>query len=151
MEEMEGATNLNTSNAKQAESIGMQVTTELKDVVVASQESIASISQIASHISVIGEISRQTNILALNAAIEAARAGVHGRGFGVVAAEVRKLAEQSHIAADEINKLTRQSVAATNLSQEKLALLVPKIEKTVSIIQQIAKNGSDQSQRRLTA
>jgi len=144
MGEMDSAANMNTDNANSAESIGVEVTSALKAVVAASLESLESIHQIATRISVVGEISRQTNILALNAAIEAARAGAHGRGFGVVAAEVRKLAEQSRVAADEINKLTQESVAATNLSQEQLARLVPQIEKTVTIIRKIAKTGTDQ-------
>lgn len=56
-------------------------------------------------VSMITEISEQTNLLALNAAIEAARAGDHGKGFAVVANEVRRLAEQSGVAAGQINRL----------------------------------------------
>jgi methyl-accepting chemotaxis protein len=106
--------------------------------------------EIANKISIIEEIARQTNMLALNAAIEAARAGEHGKGFAVVAAEVRRLAERSQTAAGEINRLSASSVQIAEKAGQMLTQIVPAIQKTADLVQEISaasneqKNGADQ-------
>jgi methyl-accepting chemotaxis protein len=81
----------------------------LKEKVAGLAEQIVRLSeeihQIGSITNIVGDIASQTNMLALNAAVEAVRAGEHGRGFGVVAAEIRKLADQSKKSAEKINSL----------------------------------------------
>jgi methyl-accepting chemotaxis protein len=82
--------------------------------------------------------------LALNAAIEAARAGEHGKGFAVVAAEVRKLAERSQKAAGEINQLSVSTVTVAERAGEMLDKLVPDIQRTAELVQEITSASREQ-------
>lgn len=145
MEQIKSNIENNTENAKQAERISISTTKTLGEVVSATKISIDSIKLINQKITIIEEISRQTNILALNAAIEAARAGEYGRGFSVVAAEVRKLAERSGIAANEISEISDRSVDLSINASQKLEELVPEIEETVNMIKEIANASVEQN------
>jgi methyl-accepting chemotaxis protein len=145
MEQIKSNIENNSENAKQAEQISTNTTRTLGEVVSATKTSIDSIKLINQKIAIIEEISRQTNILALNAAIEAARAGEYGRGFSVVAAEVRKLAERSRIAANEISEISDRSVDLSINASQKLEELVPEIEETVNMIKEIAHASMEQN------
>ncbi|MEL6927601.1 MAG: methyl-accepting chemotaxis protein [Cyanobacteria bacterium J06600_6] len=95
--------------------IGME---SLKERVREIAEQIINLSeqteQIAGVSELVGDLANQTNMLALNAAVEAARAGEYGKGFGVVAGEIRKLADQSRKSADQINNLVTDVQMAMN-------------------------------------
>ena len=96
-------------------------------------------------ITTVNDIAEQTNLLALNAAIEAARAGEHGKGFAVVAAEVRKLAERSQVAAEEISRLASGSVSLAEKAGTLLGAIVPSIQKTADLVQEISAASSEQN------
>ena len=89
----------------------IEITSKVKeDVRILEERS----SEIRKFVAIIADIAEQTNLLSLNASIEAARAGEAGRGFSVVAEEIRKLADGSHKAADEINKVVEIIEVQTN-------------------------------------
>jgi len=144
MEEMASSIRQNTDNAMQTEKISVKSAADAKEGGKAVIETVAAMKEIATKISIIEEIARQTNLLALNAAIEAARAGEHGKGFAVVASEVRKLAERSQSAAGEISGLSTRSVAIAEQAGEMLARMVPDIQRTAELVQEITASSKEQ-------
>ncbi len=144
MEEMASSIRQNTDNAMQTEKISIKSSVDAKEGGKAVTETVAAMKEIATKISIIEEIARQTNLLALNAAIEAARAGEHGKGFAVVASEVRKLAERSQSAAGEISGLSTRSVAIAEQAGEMLTRMVPDIQRTAELVQEITASSKEQ-------
>jgi methyl-accepting chemotaxis protein len=134
----------NRANAIQTEKISLDARHSMDLMSVTGKNSISSIHKIADKTKLINEIAFQTNILALNAAVEASRAAEHGRGFAVIAAEVRKLAELSKLGADEITKISGSSVLAAKESDNLINTLLPEIEKTAQLVQKIVNSSLDQ-------
>ncbi len=144
MEEMVSNIKQNADNAQQTDKIANKSAKDAQESGKSVLEAVAAMKEIANKISIIEEIARQTNLLALNAAIEAARAGEHGKGFAVVAAEVRKLAERSQKAAGEINELSASTLKVSEKSGEMLDKLVPDIQSTAELVQEITAASKEQ-------
>ncbi len=145
MEQMVANIRQNSDNAQQTAKIAEKAASDASEGGEAVAEAVNAMKDIAGKISIIEEIARQTNLLALNAAIEAARAGEHGKGFAVVAAEVRKLAERSQTAAGEISDLSSSSVEVAEKAGTVLTKLVPDIQKTAELIQEINAASNEQN------
>ena len=145
MEQMAANIKQNADNAMQTEKIAFKSAEDAREGGGAVEKTVAAMKEIAEKISIVEEIARQTDLLALNAAIEAARAGEHGKGFAVVASEVRKLAERSQTAAAEISKLSSSSVEVAEGAGEMLAKLVPDIQKTAELVQEISAASNEQN------
>ncbi len=144
MEQMTSNIRQNADNALQTEKIAVKSAAAALDGGKAVVETVHAMKEIANKISIIEEIARQTNLLALNAAIEAARAGEHGKGFAVVASEVRKLAERSQKAAAEISQLSASSVEVAEKAGTLLGQMVPDIQKTAELVQEISAASREQ-------
>jgi len=145
VEQMSASVIQNSDNARITESLATTAAKETGEGGEAVRKTVAAMRQIAERISIIDDIAYQTNLLALNAAIEAARAGAHGRGFAVVATEVRKLAERSQVAAQEISGVANDSVKLADEAGESLAKIVPTIQRTSDLVQEIAAASCEQA------
>ena len=145
MEEMAATIKQSADNAAQTEKIARQSAADAIASGEAVNNAVNAMQTIAEKIMVVQEIARQTDLLALNAAVEAARAGEHGRGFAVVASEVRKLAERSQAAAAEISTLSGTTVKAAQSAGDMLARLVPDIQRTAELVEEISAASREQN------
>ncbi len=144
MEQIGSSIRQNSENARQTESTARSAAEDAVKGGAVVEEAVRAMREIASRVSVIEEIARQTNLLALNAAIEAARAGASGKGFSVVASEVRKLAEKSQIAAAEIGDLAAANVKIAESAGVLIGAVVPAIGKTAALVQEISAANAEQ-------
>lgn len=137
MEQMLSMVSSNTENAKITEVITTKSADEIKQSKKAFFDTIKSVSNISNETTIITDIAFQTNILSLNASIEAVRAGKSGKGFYVVAKEVRKLAGKTKLASNEISKLSKIGQNVSKIAQDKLEKLIPEIIKSAEFVKNI--------------
>ena len=144
MEEMYANIQQNTSNAQQTQRIADLSAVEINKSSASFEKATLSMNEITQKIKIINDISFQTNLLALNAAIEAARAGEHGKGFAVVATEVKRLAEKSRESANSINDVSGATTIMAETARHELENLIPEVERTATLIQEIASANMEQ-------
>ena len=127
--------NSDAGNRKVGELVGeiRQIGITVRTIASTVEEFVRSTGAITGMTQEVRDLADQTNLLALNAAIEAARAGEQGRGFAVVADEVRKLAEKSSISAAEIDGVARNIIQQTNQVHEAIETGLRSVEVSASL------------------
>ncbi|MEL6560901.1 MAG: methyl-accepting chemotaxis protein [Bacteroidota bacterium] len=114
------------------------VVERIKEVGKIAGEELRTMKDVSEKIAVINEIANQTNLLALNAAVEAARAGDHGKGFSVVAKEIRKLAEKSKGASEEIHLLVSNSFNLSSRTNQNLNETIEEVVNSTRLMNMIS-------------
>ncbi|WP_152541639.1 methyl-accepting chemotaxis protein [Saccharicrinis fermentans] len=134
----------NVSNAQSTQQKARASAEGLRQLKVQNDKVFKSSVDIDNNTKIINEMALQTNILSLNAAVEAAIAGSYGKSFGVVAAEVKKLAVKSKDAAGDIVRLTKEGTELTKTGSKLAEKLLPEMEMTHDLVSEIAAASKEQ-------
>jgi len=145
MEELVETIQNNNENAEETKILSIETDKSVRFGNDAALKALNYVQEIAEKIQIINEIAYQTSILSLNAGVEAARAGEFGKGFSVVAAEVRNLSNQSKEAAVEIRAVSSESTKSSSEAIKLLKNIIPNLEKTTILIQKIVAASSEQN------
>jgi methyl-accepting chemotaxis protein len=134
----------NTDKAVETHINSQGIATDIQTITKASENTLTCLRNVIDKIRIIDEITTRTDLLAINAAVEAARAGENGKGFSVVATEIRKLAESCLKASTEINVSSAQSLKITEHSVGLIDRISPKIQEAAEKISEISESCTDQ-------
>lgn len=145
MEQMTTSIRENADGAVEADRKATILAEDAQVCAQAMEKTAGSMKDIADKITIVEEITRKIELLALNASVEAARAGEHGKGFAVVASEVSKLAELSKQAASDIQVSSGEGKELAEKTNQMLNALLPEIEKTKDLVQNISASSEEQS------
>ena len=144
VEQVNVSIRLNNEDATRTHVNSEEIANDIVSVTKATADTYDCMKRIVEKVKVINDITSHTDLLAINASVEASRAGDHGTGFAVVAAEIRKLSELCHRASTEINRLSEVSLAATTQTVDLVDSISPKIHDNAIMVSRISEACSKQ-------
>lgn len=144
LQEKLGTEVANSEKAKRAKETSIMAAREMENSTELFIKTLSAIEEISQKTSIISEIANKTDMLSINASIEAARSGQIGKGFGVVAQEIRKLADRTQKASVEIDALSESGHAMSNESNVALNKLIPQVNESAVYVNDIFTSSEDQ-------
>lgn len=143
-EEITAVIDQNIDKAKETGNVSLAVKNGVMGMIDGLKNAVNTYNEISNYIAGVNDISFQINILSLNAAVEAARAGEFGKGFSVVAAEVRKLADASKVLAQNVSQLSIQNQKEAAGANDSMSKLIPEIELSNTYVQEFIRSNIEQ-------